>query len=358
MTDVRPGLDPRRLVRLMRAAVERCELDLHGTIVLTEAATGAYAVTPVLAAMAGARQVFAVAHATRHGMVEQVVEQTEQLAEVAGVADRIRIITEKSREVVAQADIVTNSGHVRPLDAQIIGWMKETAVIPLMYEAWEFRAGDIDLESCRQRGIPVAGTNEQHPTVDVFSYLGVMAIKLCMDAGIPVYGSEILLLCDNPFGTFIEQGLFSAGAGIDVVSTLAAAQDKAYDAILLAFRPQPEPLISASEAAQIAKRWPGTVVAQFWGDIDRSALVAAGIPFWPAASPSPGHMGVLPSDVGPDPIVRLQAAGLKVGELLWRARSAGAPMEVALASVEHARFGTRILLKKTMEVSHALITDR
>lgn len=356
--DERPGLDHRRLIRLMRAAIERCELDLNDTIVLTEAATGAYAVTPLLAAMAGARQVFAVTRATRYGTVEQVVEQTEQLAEAADVTDRVLIITDKPREIVIQADIITNSGHLRPLDAQMISWMKRTAVIPLMYEAWEFRAGDIDLESCRQHGIPVAGTNERHPSVDVFSYLGVMATKLCLDAGIPVYGSHILLLCDNPFGSFIEQGLFSAGANVKVVSTLAAAEDGAYDAILLALCPQPGPLISATEAAQIAKRWPGTVVAQFWGDIDRSALVAAGIPFWPAASPSPGHMGVLPSDVGPDPIVRLQAAGLKVGELLWRARSAGAPMEVALASVEHARFGTRILLKKTMEVSHALITDR
>ena len=29
-------------------------------------------------------------------------------------------------------------------------------------------------------------------------------------------------------------------------------------------------------------------------------------------------MGVLPSDIGPEPVVRLQAGGLKVGELLSR----------------------------------------
>ena len=63
-----PGLDGRRLVRLMTAAIERCQLDLAGQVVLTEAATGAYAVTPVLAALAGA-QVCALAAATRlcHG---------------------------------------------------------------------------------------------------------------------------------------------------------------------------------------------------------------------------------------------------------------------------------------------------
>ena len=49
----------------MTAAIERCQLDLAGQVVLTEAATGAYAVTPVLAALAGA-QVYALAAATRY----------------------------------------------------------------------------------------------------------------------------------------------------------------------------------------------------------------------------------------------------------------------------------------------------
>ena len=35
--DNRPSLDPRRLVRLMSAAVERCRLDLTRYMVLTEA---------------------------------------------------------------------------------------------------------------------------------------------------------------------------------------------------------------------------------------------------------------------------------------------------------------------------------
>jgi hypothetical protein len=36
-------------------------------------------------------------------------------------------------------------------------------------------------------------------------------------------------------------------------------------------------------------------------------------------------MGILLSAVGPDPIVRLQAAGLKVGELLSRASASERP---------------------------------
>ena len=63
------------------------------------------------------------------------------------------------------ADIVTNSGHVRPIDARIAGWMRPDAVVPLMFEAWEIDMGrdDVDLAALRDRGIRYAGTNERHP---------------------------------------------------------------------------------------------------------------------------------------------------------------------------------------------------
>ena len=50
-----PGLAPERLQRLVHQAVADCRLDLRGRTVLTEAATGAYCVTPVLAAVGRGR---------------------------------------------------------------------------------------------------------------------------------------------------------------------------------------------------------------------------------------------------------------------------------------------------------------
>ena len=320
-----PGLNPQRLVQLMATAVERCHLDLRGAVVLTEARTGAYIVTPILAAMAGASHVLAVTRSTRYGSVEQVCEQTLHLAELAGVNGGIEVVSAKTATLVAQADIITNSGHVRPLDAIMIGWMKPTAVIPLMYEAWELRPDDLDVDACHRRGILVAGTNERHPAVDVFSYLGVMAIKLLLEAGVSVYSTRLLLLCDNAFAGYIERGLIGAGAKVDVCADLAAAitsGQPAYDAIVVALQPKPEPVLMAADINAIAKRWPGAVIAQYWGDVDRAAAEAAGVPIWPPEAPGPGHMAILPSAVGPESIVRLQSGGLKVGEVLWRAANA------------------------------------
>ncbi|GAB1538351.1 hypothetical protein NUACC21_10100 [Scytonema sp. NUACC21] len=330
MYDTRPGLNPHRLVTLMQQAIQRCNLQLQNLTVLTEAATGAYAVTPVLAALAGATKVFAITRNSRYGTVEEVQRQIQQIAEIARVSERIEFITDKSRDVVAQADIITNSGHVRPINAETIAWMKPNAVIGLMYEAWEFRPEDVDLIACRLNDIQVVGVNERHPAVDVFSFLGIMAVKLLLDAGIAVYTSNILLLCDNPFSSFIERGLVSAGASVDTIDCLAAAPtDKTYDAILVALQPRLEPVLSAQDAATIAKYWQGALVAQYWGDIKRSAFLSHNIPVCPEVEPKPGHMGILPSAVGPEPIVRLQTGGLKAAEVVWRQSSNDAEMKFA-----------------------------
>lgn len=319
MIDSRPGLNAHRLVALMQQAIDRCNLQLQGAVVLTEAATGAYVVTPVIAAMAGAKKVFAIAQNTRYGTVDQVQGITKTLAELAGVSQRIEYLTHKSSDILAQADIITNSGHVRPLDAETIGWMKSSSVIGLMYEAWEFRSEDVDLAACRQRGIQLAGVNEQHPAVDVFSFLGIMAVKLLLDAGVSVYTSNILLLCDNPFSVFIQKGLANAGAKVDtVVGLWEAPLDIAYDAILVALHPQAEPILSGIDAEKIEKYWPGAVVAQYWGDIERTAFYSRGISICPEVEPNAGHMGILPSGVGPEPIIRLQTGGLKAAEAVWR----------------------------------------
>ncbi|HEX5496992.1 MAG TPA: hypothetical protein VFX70_20715 [Mycobacteriales bacterium] len=328
---MRPGLNPARLAALTRAAVHRCALDLSGRVVLTEAASGAYSVTPVLAALAGAEHVFAACRDTRHATVATVAEATGELAELVGVADRIDMVatglpgSAGVADLAAGADIVTNSGHVRPVDAAVVSRMRPGSVVSLMYEAWELRPSDVDVTACRERGVLVAGTNERHPLVDVFSFLGVMAVKLLLDAGVAVYRSRIVVLCDNPFRGYLERGLVAVGARVRVCdgpSGLGAEPDgqphDGPDAVLVALRPGAGPVLTGPALRTVAERMPGAVVAQFWGDVDRAAARSAGVPVWPVEPPAPGHMGVLPSDVGPEPVVRLQTGGLKVGELLTR----------------------------------------
>jgi hypothetical protein len=320
-TEAVPGMDVKRLVRLARASVADMGIDLDGAVVLTEAATGAYAITPIIAAMAGARHVYGFTRSTRYGSVAEVVRQTHDLAAEAGVRHRIEVRTDRPVSVIDEADVVTNSGHVRPIDREVLRRMRPDAVLPLMFESWEIQAGrfDLALEEALDRGIRVAGTNERHPLVDVFSYLGTMAVKLLFDAGTAVRNTRVVVVCDNPFASFLEAGLSAAGAVVRP-TTSAVDVDPGFDPdyVLVSLTPTGSPVIGSAEVAWIAGTWPATVVVQFWGDIARTSVDEAGVRYWPVKAPPAGHMAILPSEPGPEPVIRLQAGGLKVASVLLK----------------------------------------
>ncbi|MBR0714909.1 hypothetical protein [Bradyrhizobium liaoningense] len=306
----------------MSRALAETLLDLSELTVLTEAATGAYAVTAVLAAMAGARRVYAFTRPTRHGTSADARRQTLELAGSVGVADRIDVLEQITPDILHRTDIVTNSGHLRPLTAALIEELPREAVIALMFEAWEFRPEDLDMEACLRRGIPIVGVNERHPSVDVFSFLGPLCVKQLHDCGLSVYRNRIAVLCDNDFIGSLRAGLASSGASVDTFDNVQAVYRDEWDAIIVALRPAAEPRIGSQEAMHLAACAPaGVVIVQFWGDMDRTALSANGLGVWPTAPPASGHMGILLSEIGPEPIVRLQAGGLRAAEWVRRSRT-------------------------------------
>lgn len=324
----RPGFAPARLCRLVREIVPTIGLDLAGLTVLTEAATGAYGVTPIIAAAAGARHVHAFVKPSRHGSIAEVRAWTETLARTAGVSGRISVIEHIPDELPGAVDIVTNSGHLRPIDADLIARLAPATVIALMFEAWELRAGDIDVEACRERSIRIVGVNERHRTIDVFSYLGPLCVRLLQNAGLPVYGTRIALLCDNDFGPDLMAGLVGQGAKARVFSDIEHFCGGPWDCVVVALHPKAAPRIDAQAAKRLARLAPNAIVAQFWGDIDRDALVENGLTVWPNEAPRPGHMAILLSEIGPEPIIRLQTGGLRAAERVFRG-TALMPDEIA-----------------------------
>ena len=89
-------------------AIDRLELDLSGKVVLTEAATGAYIVTPVIAALAGA-EVYAFTKDTRYGTVADVTKQTNELVDLfINKKPSLTIIDKLTPEIIGKAYIITN----------------------------------------------------------------------------------------------------------------------------------------------------------------------------------------------------------------------------------------------------------
>jgi hypothetical protein len=336
-----------RISKLLGECVEQFALDLGGLVVLTEAASGHYLYTPLLAALAGSQKVYAVAADSRFGSKEEVGRRTADAAAELGVADRVEVIYDKTEEAVAASDIITNTGSVRPIDRKTVSMMKPTAVVPLMWETWEFREGEVDLDACRERGILVMGTDESGAPLDMYPYGGYLAMKLLFEMGLEGHQTRTLLLgggealgrsIDGHFRRLRMQvdwfSDLSASAPYDQLPGHFARHGATYDAIILAEHSNPILLLGEGGLLgfdEIRRANPAVCVGVIAGNLDREGLEASGLTFFPRKIEPFGYMSYQAYHLGPRPVLGLYAAGLKAGQVMARARRSGASVEEAAA---------------------------
>lgn len=323
-------VSPRRVRRLIENSIERFSLDLEGLVVFTEAASGGYLVTPVIAAMAKAKKVYALTKDSPYGKASHIQQLTHSFAELCGVGKRIEIVFQKQPRLIEEADIVTNLGFVRPIDARLVSKMKETAVVPLMYESWEVRQEDIDIAACHERGIPVLGTDEGHPDVRAFDFCGLLCMKMLLSLDVEVKGNKIVVVSGDKFGQAIQRTLLACGARVYVVDELRSEDTRAHlvdsDALVIASYLSADTFVGRRAhitAGELVRLSPGISVIQFAGKVELEELRKERIPFFPRREVGPFRMGKSLSYLGPKPVIDLHTAGLKVGEALARARLAG-----------------------------------
>ena len=259
--------------------------------VYTEAASGPYLLTPLLAARAGAA-VTAATRESEYGTAASVRDATLAAAKELGVV--VRVVFERTRVDLAQADIVTNTGFVRPIDAELVSWLKPTAVVPLMWETWEFRPDELDLDACRERGILVLGTDESQGPAPMYGYGGPIALKLLFELGLEAYRTRVLLLGGGRgLGESMAAALAAVGAYVTWFSSGSdsgapyeelpehwAARGPDYDVCVVAEHADPRPLLGPRGLlgfGTLAASNPGLRIGVVSGNVDASALAASGL---------------------------------------------------------------------------------
>jgi hypothetical protein len=330
--------------RLIPHLIGRIGLDLDGLVVFTEAASGPYLWTPLLAARAGAARVYALAADTGFHSAAEVTAATEAEADALGVADRVRVV--RSKEALGEADIVTNTGPLRPIDAATIEALKRTAVVPLMWESWELVPGMVDLEAARRRGVLVLGTDERSEEIDMRPWSGELALRLMAELEVEPAGARVLVLGRQEIlGAAMARRLAQAGAH---VVNLEAPYDglrehfseASYDAVVVVEHHDRSPLLAPGGALPpevVARANPRVRVGVVAGAVDADALRAEGILVFPERIAPPGVMSFQAAALGPRPVLELYAAGLKVGAVAARARLEGLdPREAALRALRDA----------------------
>jgi hypothetical protein len=343
------------VARTVARRIRSCALDLGGWTVATECANSAYAATAAAALAAGA-EVWALGRDTRWATVAESAVDVRALAtalrDLGLDADeaRLHLVTDRAAIPYEGVDLISNSGHLRPLDAEILGRLPAHAVIALMFEAWELRDGDIDVATARARCLPIYGVDEHHPVCGSFEFVGALAVSEAMrqrwslgDARVAVISDNVFLgpvlravgamgaaaVAIDPFGRvppaaeFAEHGYALADAilaGATVARAAVAADGGsttgAFDLAILATTP---PAVArANGLPRLDERELGVLIAatgchgcvQLWGDVRREGAEAQGVVFAPARAPAPGHQAVPMNAAGHEAVVRLQVGGL------------------------------------------------
>ena len=335
-------IERKRKWEFIRKAINKFNLNLEGLTVFTEAATGNYLYTPIIAALAGAERVFAVTADSKYGKKEEIKEQTLKEAEELGVAGTIDVIFEKDAGFLSKSDIITNSGFVRPIIREMVSCMKPTAVIPLMWETWEFRLEELDLAACREKGILVMGTNEHHPSLDLFRSIGFKVCKLLFETGLSVYNDKLLLIASGDIGSSIADFFINNRISFDriVFDGDIPQHQKAfvcpreyviqhlseYDAVIIAELRHDVDILSKDgfiPTKLLKEANPLIQIVYTCGRASKDDIIAEGLALYPPDIKPFGYIAASADYLGARPTLELSAAGLKVGEVMARCRLKG-----------------------------------
>ncbi|MEC9261803.1 MAG: hypothetical protein VYD53_10730 [Pseudomonadota bacterium] len=322
----------------IKSLIDTLNLDLSGLTVYTEAASGAYLFNPFVALMAGAERVYAQSTDSSYASFEQVKQSNLELAEKLGFAKKFEIFNFRDHRRLRKSDIVTNSNFVRPIDNDLIKQLKPTASLPLMWETWEVREVDFDLQACRDYDIATLGTNEHEPPVDMLPFNGLLALKLIFELG---YDCGKVLLLGSPDIFAGPMKAYMSKVGIPVtrigctqecehsyaeLTTHFEQHGHEYSFIILAEQQLHTEILGkhgflSFETVQAIN--PHIKLGVISGGIDVQALEKCNIAYSPKRIAPGGFMSYQLYRLGFLPVVTLFAGGLKVGERMTRNRLAG-----------------------------------
>jgi hypothetical protein len=308
-------LDHNRAVSLIKKAIKKLDLSLKGATVLTEAGTGNFLYTGIIALISKAEHVIIWTKDTEYGKAKNIKKEFENIAEGLGYQNFHVRTNERPTKDITNSDIITNLGHIRPLDKLFLSQTKKNAVISLMCEKWELRTQDIDIDYCRNKQIKVSGTWENHPELKIFDNCGYLVAKLCFDFGFEIYQNDILVISNDKFGETIFKKLkkFEPNSiELKKITEIEEIRNKP-ELIIIADYTNKQQIIGDRGALSL-KFLKDKYIIHLCGEIDFLFCKKNKISLYPKKNGHSFRMTKTLGYLGLKPVIDLHASGLKVGE--------------------------------------------
>ena len=333
--------------KIIQNSIKKVNLDLSGLTILTEAATGHWIYTPFIAAFANASSIICKTRDSKYGTSKDIITNFLNISQFLGFQNKITVIDNLDSDLIQKADIVTNSGLVRPIEKNFINAMKKSGVISLMWEPWEFRESDIDLTACWKNGISILGVNETNDLLNCMDCAGDLIKRILEINNLSIKNKNVILVAENKSASYIIDTLQSSDVaslvcvskifgkelqkkGVDVISSdlndpLVEPFLKKCDIIIIDSIPIKSKVIGGTglKISKLKEISPKVKIIVYFGSVDYLELKNNGIECYPEQNPGDEHMGWTADLLGSKIIIELNTLGLKVGEILARFRSEG-----------------------------------
>jgi len=182
----------------------------------------------------------------------------------------------------------------------------------------------VDIAACLEYNIPIMGNNQSYSDVGIFEFCGPLVVKMLFMAGLEVKGNRVAVVSQDKFGEVITEYLQSCQANVLRIINKESSNSKItsrMDAIIVAQYQSKETIIGPGgwiEPHQLAIEHPECTVIQLCGKVDTESLAIYNIRYVPERSIGIHRMAYTLAHLGPKPVIDLHAAGLKVGELMWK----------------------------------------
>lgn len=302
-------------------SIKKFNLNLNGKTVLTEAATGEYAVTPIIAALAGAK-VIALAKESTYGSYAKIQEEIYQLSSCISNRNLNITIIRSFEEIFTDVDIVTNSGFVRPINKQLQQKLTKNSVITLMYEPWEFRETDVDIEQALKNEIKVYGTNEHDSRLQTMEYIGLTALYHLLNLRITHFSEKkILLIGNNEFIEPINKVLIVNSYNVEKYYNYnLPILISDYDILIIAENKNPILLVGNNGIFDKEKLNSNQTIIHICGSVDFNNVLAKCIP--PIPKPF-GYMSFRTDYIDNQALIDLQTGSLSVAQGMLEANKLG-----------------------------------